>query len=104
MGFGLGKLKKAIGGVVKAVPIVSNIAEKIPVVNTLTQSATRTENLQKQSLLNNELQQEQLAQLAQEKAVASESVRLQEEEARKRTLFAGTALGETSERKKLLGL
>jgi len=51
-----------------------------------------------------QLQQEQLAQLAQDKAIASESVRLQEEEARKRTLFAGTALGETSERKKLLGL
>jgi hypothetical protein len=104
MGFGFGKIKKAIGGVIKAVPIVSNIANKIPVVNTLTQSATRTENLQKKSLLNLEQQQEQLAQLAQEKAIASESVRLQEEEARKRTLFAGTALGETSERKKLLGL
>lgn len=42
--------------------------------------------------------------LVQEKAIASESVRLQEEEARKRTLFAGTALGQTAERKKLLGL
>jgi hypothetical protein len=104
MGLGFGKLKKAIGGVVKAVPIVGNVANKIPVVNTLTQSATRTENLQKQSLLNNELQQEQITQLAQEKAIASESARLQEEQARKRTLFAGTALGETSERKKLLGL
>ena len=51
-----------------------------------------------------EQQQAQITQLAQEKAIASESVRLQEEEARKRTLFAGTALGETSERKKLLGL
>lgn len=49
-------------------------------------------------------QQAQITQLAQEKAIASESARLQEEEARKRTLFAGTALGETSERKKLLGL
>jgi len=104
MGLGFGKIKKAIGGAFQAVPIVGNITNKIPVVNTLTQSATRTENLQKQSLLNNKLQQEQLEQLAQEKAVASESVRLQEEQARKRTLFAGTALGETSERKKLLGL
>ncbi len=51
-----------------------------------------------------EQQQAQITQLAQEKAIASESVRLQEEQARKRTLFAGTALGETSERKKLLGL
>jgi hypothetical protein len=51
-----------------------------------------------------EQQQAQITQLAQEKAIASESARLQEEEARKRTLFAGTALGETSERKKLLGL
>ena len=49
-------------------------------------------------------QQAQITQLAQQKAIASESARLQEEEARKRTLFAGTALGETSERKKLLGL
>ena len=49
-------------------------------------------------------QQAQIAQLAQEKAIASESARLQEEQARKRTLFAGVALGETSERKKLLGL
>jgi hypothetical protein len=49
-------------------------------------------------------QQRQLEQLAQEKAIASESVRLQEEEARKRTLFAGTTLGQTAERKKLLGL
>lgn len=49
-------------------------------------------------------QQVQITQLAQEKAIASESARLQEEEARKRTLFAGTTLGETSERKKLLGL
>ena len=48
--------------------------------------------------------QAQIRQLAQQKAIASESARLQEEEARKRTLFAGTALGETSERKKLLGL
>lgn len=104
MGLGFGKIKKAIGGALQAVPIVGNIANKIPVVNTLTQSATRTENLQKQSLLNNKLQQEQLAQLAQEKAIASESVRLQEEEARKRTLFAGTTLGQTAERKKLLGL
>ena len=104
MGFGLGKIKKAIGGALQAVPIVGNIANKIPVVNTLTQSATRTENSQKQSLLNLEQQQAQLAQLAQEKAIISESVRLQEEESRKRTLFAGMALGETSERKKLLGL
>ncbi len=51
-----------------------------------------------------EQQQAQITQLAQEKAIASESVRLQEEQARKRTFFAGTALGETSERKKLLGL
>jgi len=49
-------------------------------------------------------QQAQITQLAQEKAIASESARLQEEKARKRTLFAGTALGEASERKKLLGL
>ena len=49
-------------------------------------------------------QQAQIAQLAQEKAIANESVRLQEEEARKRTLFAGTTLGQTAERKKLLGL
>lgn len=47
---------------------------------------------------------QQLKQLEQEKAIANESVRLQEEEARKRTLFAGTALGQTAERKKLLGL
>lgn len=104
MGWGLGKLKKAVGGVFNAVPVVRNIAEKIPVINTLTQSATRTENAQKQSLLNNEEQQAQIAQLAQEKAIASESARLQEEQARKRTLFAGAALGYTSERKKLLGL
>jgi hypothetical protein len=101
MGLGFGKIKKAIGGALQAVPIVGNIANKIPVVNTLTQSVTRTENLQRQSLLN---QQEQLAKLAQEKAIASESVRLQEEEARKRTLFAGTTLGQAAERKKLLGL
>lgn len=104
MGLGFGKLKKAIGGVLNTVPVVSNIAEKIPVINTLTQSATRAEEAQKQSLLNNEAQQAQIAQLAQQKAIASESARLQEEEARKRTLFAGTALGETAERKKLLGL
>lgn len=104
MGLGIGKLKRAVGGVLKAVPIVENIAEKIPVINTLTQSASRAENTQKQSLLDNQIQQAQITQLAQEKAIASESARLQEEEARKRTLFAGTALGETSERKRLLGL
>jgi len=104
MGFGFGKIKKAIGRAIKAVPIAGNIANKIPVVNALTRSATREENAKKQSLLNNEAQQAQITQLAQEKAIASESARLQEEEARKRTLFAGTALGQTSERKKLLGL
>lgn len=104
MGLGLGKLKKAVGGVLNAIPVVSNIAEKIPVINTLTESATKAEEAQKQSLLNNQAQQAQITQLAQEKAVASESARLQEEEARKRTLFAGTTLGDTSERKKLLGL
>jgi hypothetical protein len=62
------------------------------------QQASQQDQLIKQD------QQAQITQLAQQKAIASESARLQEEEARKRTLFAGTALGETSERKKLLGL
>lgn len=64
--------------------------------------AEKKQTKTKKLLLNNQAQQ--ITQLAQEKAVASESARLQEEEARKRTLFAGTTLGETSERKKLLGL
>ena len=38
------------------------------------------------------------------KAIAAESVRLQEEKDRKRTLFGGEALGATAERKSLLGL
>ena len=62
------------------------------------QQASQQDQLIKQD------QQAQITQLAQQKAIASESARLQEEEARKRTLFAGTVLGETSERKKLLGL
>jgi len=70
--------------------------------------AEKKQTKTKKLLLNNQAQQitqsQQITQLAQEKAVASESARLQEEEARKRTLFAGTTLGETSERKKLLGL
>lgn len=67
-------------------------------------ASTDAEKKQKQQTQQAQDQQAQITQLAQEKAIASESARLQEEEARKRTLFAGTALGDTSERKKLLGL
>lgn len=81
---GFGKLKKAVGGELNAIPVVRDIA-KISPFHSPTYKA-------------------KIARLAQEKAIASESARLQEEEARKRTLFAGTALGATAERKKLLGL
>lgn len=67
-------------------------------------ASSDAEKKQKQQAQAQQDQQAQITQLAQQKAIASESARLQEEEARKRTLFAGTALGETSERKKLLGL
>ena len=67
-------------------------------------SADKAKKKQKQQAQQAQDQQAQITQLAQEKAIASESARLQEEKARKRTLFAGTALEETSERKKLLGL
>lgn len=104
MGWGLGKLKKAVGGVLNAIPVVSNIAKISPIYASGMRSAIRQEkNLLKQSLVN-ESQQAQIARLEQEKAIASESARLQEEQARKRTLFAGTTLGDNSERKKLLGL
>ena len=67
-------------------------------------TADAAKKKQKQQAQQAQAQQAQITQLAQEKAIASESARLQEEKARKRTLFAGTALGEASERKKLLGL
>ena len=67
-------------------------------------SADAAKKKQAQQAQQAQAQQAQITQLAQEKAIASESARLQEEKARKRTLFAGTALEETSERKKLLGL
>ena len=103
---GLGRFLKKLP-LVKAVKAVSsgNIGDLKDTFSFRESSpSSRLKASQQDQLIKQEQMQGQITQLAQQKAIASESARLQEEEARKRTLFAGTALGETSERKKLLGL
>lgn len=110
---GIGSIKKAIGEVVNAIP---GGRQTLPFLSTpLTgpggfflrdaSNAARREqtNLEAgaRALEQNAMIQ---AKAAQEKAIAAESVRLQEEEARKRTLFGGSAIGQANERKSLLGL
>lgn len=101
---GWGKTFSSIGSVIRSVPIARDIAPISPVLKSWMKSSERKETAEKQNLADTEILKQQNEALAQEKAIASESARLQEEEARKRTLFAGDTLGQVSERKKLLGL
>lgn len=101
---GWGKAFSSIGSVISSIPVVRDIAPISPVLRSSMNSAKRKETANKQNLADIEMLKQQNEALAQEKAIASESARLQEEEARKRTLFAGDTLGQVSERKKLLGL
>jgi hypothetical protein len=108
---GLGVFKKAIGGVFNAIPggrSVAKIASFNPIFPGFTGDASNAANRGQRNLEKGALAVEQNAQIQADaekaKAIAAESVRLQEEKERKRTLFAGEALGAASERKTLLGL
>lgn len=113
---GWGKLKKAIGGVVRQLPGGDSKVGSVlygGAVGGLTgsgliSSSVEASKRQEKANINQELATAQAsanaAEQARLKAVAEESVRQQEDQARRRTIFGGGSIDEQNQRKTLLGL
>jgi hypothetical protein len=110
---GWGDIRKAVGGVVNALPGAETISKAsgsglLGIGGLLYAPGIKASKREQNNLRAGALAAEQSAQIQAEaerqKMIAAESVRIQEEKERRRTLFGGDALGATAERKSLLGL
>jgi hypothetical protein len=106
---GFGKIKRAIGGVVGALPggksqvgqLIYGQGAGLPIIKSGMESIQRSAAASQATI---EQKNTQIAEEQRQKAIAEQSVRAQEELARRKTIFGGDVIDQAQQRKTLLGL